>query len=213
MTRSTFALTALVLLGGGCLGCSSKDSPGTSGPSNTGGSAGTGGNGGGGAGGAGCSSGGSGSQEVVSDSARKLMWRVPLVGGLYQQAQDGCACEYAGYSDWALPTISQLRGMIQGCPDTEPGGGCGVTDSCNKSSQCIPAPGTACDGCATTAGHCYWDPAFGSDCATWSVWSATPDPDYPNNNWVIMFDAAGLTINLLDPSTGYSNYTCVRVLP
>lgn len=44
-----------------------------------------------------------------------------------------------GFSDWRLPSINELRTLIQGCPATQTGG------ECNPIDKCFDSGGMACD--------------------------------------------------------------------
>jgi hypothetical protein len=71
---------------------------------------------------------------------------------------------------WRLPTISELRTLIRGCPATMTGGECAAADAC-LSERCWSE---TCLGCATRGGPgvggCYWDPALGGNCLGYGYW-------------------------------------------
>lgn len=95
-------------------------------------------------------------EQVWSDPATGLMWQLK---GLVKNSWEGGIyhCEnlkYGGYDDWRLPTISELRSLIQGCEKNETNGDCGVTDECVE-AECIES----CDSCKPDEGPsdgCYW---------------------------------------------------------
>ena len=62
-----------------------------------------------------------------------------------------------------LPTISELRTLIQNCPDTETGGECGVTDDCLSFEDCW---NDSCDGCEFDISGKY--SVFGNTAWLWS---------------------------------------------
>jgi len=117
----------------------------------------------------------------------------------WQKAKDYCnnltAC---GYSDWHLPTISELRTLIQNCPATQTGGECGVSDSC-LSYECW---NNACPGCSSDSSGKY--SKLGD---TGWFWSSSVRSDYSDDAWYVNFDSG-------DVSSGSKSYNihgrCVR---
>jgi hypothetical protein len=112
-------------------------------------------------------------------------WRDPTTGYLWEHPPsdatmnwdaavvycDGLTlCGY-GAGSWHLPDIDELRTLIRGCPNTETGGACGVTDSClscwsDACGMCPVLGGPAPEGCA-------WDVALGPGCLWYVFWSSS----------------------------------------
>ena len=94
-------------------------------------------------------------------------------------------CGY-GPGSWHLPTVSELRTLIRGCPATESGGWCGVTDSC-LSDSCEWEP---CVGCGYLSGPgpggCYWDSALGGWCSWY--WSSSSSAGGASYAWTVYFN-------------------------
>jgi hypothetical protein len=96
-----------------------------------------------------------------------------------------------GYSDWRLPTISELRTLIQNCPATESGGECGVTDSCLSLKNCR---NDDCDN------GCEVDPT--EELGKYSVfedtdlfWSSSNLSDVLNAKWIVHFFRGRIRFN------------------
>jgi len=98
-----------------------------------------------------------------------------------------------------LPTISELRTLIQNCPATETGGECGVTDSCLSFDDCRNNP---CKGCEYDYSGKY--SVFGMPESLWSssVWS-----DDPGIAWLVTFENGHVTY---DAKYNKPNVRCVR---
>lgn len=80
-----------------------------------------------------------------------------------------------------LPTISELRTLIQNCPTTETGGKCGITDSCLSSTDCW---NDSCDRCEYDESGKY--SVFGDTYWFWSSSELLGNADFA---WYVYFSS------------------------
>lgn len=111
-----------------------------------------------------------GADETWTDEATGLVWQVASDSGYVNWTQAMAHCDSLtldGHDDWRLPTISELRSLIRGCPGTESGGACGVSDEClaiecqtEGCYQCVygDGPSNGCFGPTELADPCeyFW---------------------------------------------------------
>ena len=118
--------------------------------------------------------------EVTCVQAAGKTWTEETSSMTWEKAKDYCSNLTAcGYSDWHLPTISELRTLIQNCSVTQTGGECKVTDSCLSYSDCR---NNACSGCDSDYSGKY--SKLGD--SSW-LWSSSVRSDDSGNAWVVDF--------------------------
>ena len=111
------------------------------------------------------------------------MWSVKL-STTWELAVSWCEnLTYGGFSDWRLPTISELRRLVKNCPDTVSDGLCSVSNGCLASS----CENSYCSGCYS--GEEY--SVFGDTDILWSS-SKISDDTIPRP-YVIDFSHAKIT--------------------
>jgi len=161
------------------------------------------------------------------DSTTNLCWQDPQKDPVYEDigVTSGDALQYceelvfAGYDDWRLPTIDELRTLIEGNPDTEPGGNCPVTGGSTMADQ-----NEACLGGEVMKGPglggCYWDPELTGTCDkpdpaavghALETWASTPAADDPEH-WIafVSFDSGTVGFN---HALSLGDVRCVRSAP
>ena len=126
-----------------------------------------------------------GETDVTRHGVTGQMWqKIPPARKMsFDQGSDFCAGLTAPRGlKWRLPTIDELRTLVEDCPYTVTDGGCGVSESCAVPNNCR-AP--ACDGCATTK-DCYWFGKMGGSCVH-PYLSSTLSSQITKNPWWLHF--------------------------
>ena len=106
-------------------------------------------------------------------------------GMAWQDAKDYCDnLTECGYSNWRLPTITELRTLIQNCPGSVTGGGCKVNDTCSEMSSDIytTCKNSNCYGCDSSTSGKYSKLGDLGD-----FWSSTVQSNNSNNAWGVNF--------------------------
>lgn len=112
--------------------------------------------------------------DVWNDSDSGLTWQNPPAT---EEMDWNTAMNYCdnlslkGYSDWRLPSISELRSLVRGCPASVTGGPCGLTDDCLL-FECRDSECTLCPDAKGPADGCYWPDEMEGECK-WYVSSST----------------------------------------
>ncbi len=123
------------------------------------------------------------------DPTTGILWEDPPMGGGYNSWDSAiaycAALTLAGHEtgEWRMPTISELRTFVRGCPSIETGGSCGLTDTCIEGSCLFDCPGCCCDG--PGMGGCYWDPAVDGLCTNY--WSSSAPSVPPDLAWTLNY--------------------------
>jgi len=153
-------------------------------------------------------------QKVWVDVKTDLMWQIcDYYFSSYNHYYSDKYCDrlkWGGYNDWRLPSISELRTLIRGCPATETGGECGVTDDCLSEEDCWS---DACHSCDWAGGPGdegkYMLKVFGSGASSWS--SSNVEDDIDGSPYWGVYAIYG-SINALKDEVISLRAVCVRDL-
>ena len=147
-------------------------------------------------------------EDYWSDLTAGLTWENPPASEMVGASAAKQYCQdlnLAGYSDWRLPTIAELRSLLQGCLATTVGGACEVGKDDCLSWSCKDI---SCDGCMESGGPasgCYWPNEMEGACSWY--WSSSAMTDRAGFAWLVNF-ATGRVYSSID--TTLTNVRCVH---
>lgn len=145
------------------------------------------------------------------DSTTNFLWDLTGEDAYnWQVAIDRCeALTLCGHSDWRLPSITELRSAVRGCPSTQAGGACMVSTSCLQSSC-----SSSCVACTFEGGpsstRAYWPFDFPGNSGT--TWSSSTLADDTSKAWTIYFISGAVSYanKVSDGPANAGNARCVR---
>ena len=113
-----------------------------------------------------------------------------------------------GFNDWRLPTVTELRTLIQNCPDTEIGGSCRLTDSCLHDRECWQGEDCYSDSCSSGGNYSkLGDKGWFWSSSGYHTPSGLPYDDWTTNSYGVNFSKATLIKNFCDLK---SSVRCIR---
>ena len=142
------------------------------------------------------------------DEEADLCWRLSPdpTGGTFQEALNKCASvTYGNNTEWRLPTVTELRQFIRGCPTTEEDGDCAVFDGSGSEDW----SSAHCAGCEANEGPgsgCYWESAIEGSCS-FVYWSSSTNTFSPEYAWHVDFSTGG--VNSVGKTTSLK-FRCVK---
>ena len=149
------------------------------------------------------------------DSATLLCWQNPPSTARMDWEHAAAWCDgltWNGHTNWQLPTVFELRTLVERCATTVTDGTCppgGIGEEC-LSSDC----NNGCQGCAAGGGPdagsdgCYWPVALSGTCGT--HWTSSLLPDVGGAGWYVDFVTAAIGDAALESTYAVR---CVRPMP
>lgn len=137
----------------------------------------------------GCGPNGGEPHGVWTDPATGLVWQVEASGDYLDWSAAVAACDalaLAGWHDWRLPEISELRTLIRGCEETGADGECTASDDCAD----MACQTEACWACTTGQGPnqgCFGPEELNEPCLY--AWSDTLVTDSLSRAWAVGFSS------------------------
>jgi hypothetical protein len=142
------------------------------------------------------------SAELVADHELGRVWTRNGQSLEGSTTYDPCdSLELGGRTIWALPTIDQLRTLVDGCESSEIGGECAVTHECNQAQKPACYTVDSCKGCGDV-GSCYWEQwVWGTTCPSLRASTLVEGPQGGSGegtSWGIKFKTAQIKPLLWD---------------